>query len=83
MSSLPRALATVAALAAAPAFAQDGAADRAEMDLVAGRVLFQNSPLSDRIVEMRLPSAPPPPATDANPRRRSVRIVLPSPYAGR
>ena len=74
---------TLAGFLAAPfALAQDGAADRAEMDLVAGRVLFQNSPLSDRIVEVRLPS-PPTPSQRPESRRGGVRVVLPSPYAGR
>lgn len=66
---------------APPASAQDNAADRAEMDLAAGRILFQTSPMSVAIVEVQPapPLAPPPPAPQ--PRRREVRVVLPSPYA--
>ena len=70
-----------------PAFAQDVSSDRAEMDLAAGRALFQNSPLYDRIVEVRPPvvltaaEAPVRPATPTtDPRQRPVRVILPSPY---
>lgn len=77
-----RLLGPAALLAASSALAQDGSADRAEMDLVAGRVLFQNSPLSDRIIEVRLPAPVAPPAR-GEARRRPVRVVLSSPYASR
>ena len=63
--------------------AEDAAADRAEMDLAAGRVMFQNSPLSERIIEIRpVGSAGIYPAPDQN-RRRGIRVVLPSPYERR
>ena len=75
---------------ARPAAAQDAANDRAEFDLAAGRVLFQNSPLYDGVLEVRPPgsltaTAPAPgagvtPVSD-RPGRRPVRVVLPSPYA--
>jgi hypothetical protein len=57
------------------------------MDLAAGRVLFQNSPLSERIVEIRAPVAAvivpvvlPSAIRAAEGNRRPVRVVLPSPY---
>jgi hypothetical protein len=74
----------VQVLFSAGARAEDAAADRAEMDLAAGRAMFQNSPLSDRIVEIRpvvVPGAVEP-TPDLN-RRRAVRVVLPSPYQRR
>lgn len=53
------------------------------MDLAAGRVMFQNSPLSERILEVRpVGSAVIEPAPDPL-RRRGVRVVLPSPYERR
>lgn len=67
------------ALMTTPLSAQENSADRAEMDLAAGRVLFQNSPLSTAIIEVRSGPVVPSPAPVARPRQ--VRVIVPSPYA--
>jgi hypothetical protein len=81
MTRVCAALAVVAGwiAAAGMAAAQDASIDRAELDLAAGRPLFQNAPLLNGV--LAVPEVAKPAAAETQPRtRRPVRVVLPSPY---
>lgn len=88
MTTRPARLALAAALAALPCAtplkAENGASqDRADFDAAAGRALLfeptslvENDPLRPRAAEPRVATA-----RSAQPERRAVRVILPSPYA--
>jgi hypothetical protein len=81
MTRVCAALAVMAAWTAAAgmAAAQEASLDRAELDLAAGRPLFQTAPLLNGV--LAVPETAEPVATEAQPRaRRPIRVVLPSPY---
>lgn len=65
------------------ALAQEASLDRAELDLAAGRALFQPTPLAQSVASFEAKPAAAPASTGEparNPPRRPVRVIYPGPY---